>query len=172
MLEIGIASGASALMWKEFYGADELDLHYIDLFINPEFVSPAWAKNRNITPHIGDQENLSFLSTIHEQFEIIVDDGSHNAQSMLISFKHLFVNNLISGGIYCIEDLHCNDLPFYYGGDVKSFEDTPKHMFKEYLQTGKIDNVYFNEGESKVFESLITSVTFGADDKIVFITKK
>ena len=172
MLEIGIANGASALMWKDFYGADELDLHYIDLFLNPDFVSPMWAKNRGITPHIGDQENLSFLSGITDQFEVIIDDGSHNAQSMLISFKHLFVNNLVSGGTYAIEDLHCNKKPFYYGGDVKTIDDTPLVMFLNFIVNGKIKNVYFNNGESEVFENLIGKVEFGADNKIVFITKK
>src|ERR1700761_8217591 len=63
MLEIGVAKGASALMWDAFYGADELDLHLIDLFLDPNHVSERWVRNRGWVPHRGDQSDLMFLSS-------------------------------------------------------------------------------------------------------------
>lgn len=171
MLEIGVAKGASALVWDSFYGKDELDLFLMDLYLDPDHVSPRWVRNNGWTPIIGDQGSLDDLSKIKEQFEVIVEDGSHNSHHQIISFKHLFLNNLRFGGQYYVEDCHCCKDPFYYGGAVVNFSDTILWMFKEFCNTGKILNVYFNEGESKVFESLIGSVKI-FDEKLILITRK
>lgn len=172
MLEIGIAEGNSALIWSSFYGNDTLDLFYIDLFINPAFVSPRWCRNRGIVPIIGSQSDLRVLASIKEQFSCCLDDGSHNAYDMAVSFKHLFLNNLLSGGIYFITDTHCNKDSFYWGQGVEVFEDTPLWVFKNYIETGKIQSKFFNEGESEVFESLIESVHIEANEKMIVIKRK
>lgn len=171
MLEIGVFRGASAKMWNDFYGNDELDLFLLDLYKDPDNVSPRWVRNHGWTPIIGDQSDLNVLSSIKEQFDVIIDDGSHNAHHQILSFKALFLNNIKGGGLYVIEDLSCNKNPFYYGGDVRRIEDTPLWMFKNMSQTGKISNVYFNEGESEVFRSLIDGIKI-FDEEIAFITRK
>jgi len=172
MLEIGIAEGFSAQIWSDFYGNDTLDLHYLDLFINPDFVSPRWCRNRGIVPHIGSQAEMNVLKKIDVQFEVVLDDGSHVASMMLISFKHLFVNNLLSKGIYIISDCHCNKDEFYWGEGVERFEDTPLWLFKNYLETGHIVSKFFNNGECEVFKNLIDEVHIEADEKLIIIKKK
>lgn len=171
MLEIGVAKGASALMWQQFYGED-LDLHILDLFQDKDHVSTEWCKRRFITPHVGDQSSIEVLSEIKDKFEIIVDDGSHVAHHMILSFKHLFHNNLISGGQYYIEDCQTNLDSFYWGGDVKSFEDTPLYMFKKFIETGELINPYLNSGEQEIFKNLIQEVKILVDDKLILITRK
>lgn len=171
LLEIGIAQGHSALMWQEFYGKD-LDLHVLDLFLDPNHVSVQWCKRNFITPHQGDQSSLKILAEVKEEFQVIIDDGSHNAHHMLISFKHLFHNNLIPGGQYWIEDCHCNFQEFYWDGEVKSFEDTPVAMFRHFKETGEIVNPYFNEGESEIFKNLIDNVEILCNEKLLLITRK
>lgn len=171
MLEIGVAKGASANLWDDFYGPEELDLFLLDLYKDPNHVSPRWVRNRAWNPIIGDQSDINVLSAIKEQFEVIIDDGSHNAHHQILSFKALFLNNLKGGGLYVIEDLHCNTDKFYYGGEVTRFEDTPLWMLRNMTETGKISNVYFNEGESEVFRSLIEGIRI-FDNEIAFITRK
>lgn len=171
MLEIGVAKGASAQMWDAFYGKDELDLYLLDLYQDPNHVSPRWVRNHGWTPIIGDQGDLESLVKIKEQFEVIVDDGSHNAHHQLISFKHLFLNNLKGGGLYVIEDLGCNKEPFYYGGLVKGYTQTPLWLLKNFSTHGDFVNPYFNEGESEVFKSLIDGIRI-FDEEIAFITRK
>lgn len=172
MLEIGIAKGDSALIWDALYGSEELDLHYLDLFVNPEFVSARWCRNRGFVPHIGSQASMAVLSSIRDQFELAVDDGSHVAAHMIISFKHLFINNLQPNGKYFITDTHCNFDPFYWGEGVESLEDTPIKIFERYIQSGKIESKFFSEGESEVFQSLIDDVQILCDNKIIMIKKK
>lgn len=171
LLEIGIAAGASALIWDDFYKKD-CDLHFLDLFLDPNHVSPRWCRERNFVPHQGDQSDLHALAAIKEKFGVIIDDGSHRADHMLISFKHLFLNNSVEGGLYVIEDLACNKNEFYYGGEVSTFEQTPLWMFQNYLQTGKIVNPYFNETESEIYENLIGEVHIEENEEIVFIYRK
>lgn len=171
LLEIGAAQGFSAMMWREFY--PDCDIHLLDLFLNPDFVSVKWCREHFFVPHQGDQGSLKILAEIKEQFQVVVDDGSHRADHQLISFKHLFLNNLASGGIYAIEDCHCNKLPFYWGdGAVTMYEYTALHMFKQFKETREIVNPYFNEGETEVFKSLIDRVDILADEKLILVWRK
>lgn len=167
MLEIGVLKGASALAWEELYGVD-IDLHLLDLFMDPDNVSVKWCRRHGFIPHEGSQSNSSVLASITKQFEIIVDDGSHNAQDQLISFKHLFLNNLKTGGVYVIEDVHCNKDEFYWGDKVNHFSSTPLWMFQNFIETGGIINPYFNDGEEAVFRNIISKVEV-YKDQIIFI---
>lgn len=171
LLEIGIAKGASALMWQAYY--PECDLHYIDLFGHPDHVSVHWCREHFIVPHVCDQSNLECLSQIKDQFEVIIDDGSHNSDHQLISFHHLFVNNLKPGGLYIVEDLHCCTDPFYWNGDqrIKDAGDTMLGLAAIYQREQKIKNPFFSEGESEVFENTIKYLRLEAESKIVFIWK-
>lgn len=171
LLEIGVYKGASALMWDSFFGQSFIDLYFLDLYKDVNTVPARWVRNNGWVPIIGDQSDLTVLASIQREFEVIIDDGSHNAHHQLISFKHLFFNNVVPGGLYVIEDLHCNKDSFYYGGYVRGFNDTPLAMLKKFCNEGVIDNVYFNEGESEVFKSIIESVKI-FDEKIAFITRK
>jgi hypothetical protein len=158
-------------MWRDYF--PDCDIHILDLFLNPEFVSAKWCRENFFVPHQGDQGNLKVLADIHNQFQVIIDDGSHRADHQLISFKHLFINSLVSGGVYAIEDCHCNKLPFYWGdGAVTMFEYTALAMFQKWNETGEIVNPYFNDGEVEVFKSLIEQVKIVEDEKLILIWRK
>lgn len=167
LLEIGVAKGNSALLWDTVYSS-QVDLHLVDLFKNPTHVNPRWCRDRGYVPHRGSQSDLNFLKTIREEFEVIIDDGSHNSHDMWISFKHLFMNNLGAGGLYVIEDLHCCKDKHYWSHGVQTLEDTPLHAFENFPD---LPDSYFNDGEKQVFINTIASVHVHLE-KIVFIFKK
>jgi hypothetical protein len=169
--EVGCEHGRSAEMWSEFYGNDELDLTLIDLFINTEFKSPRWARNKGFIPAIGDQSDTNFLYTIKQKFEVCVEDGSHQSDHQQITFKHLFINNMVAGSLFVSEDLHCCLDPFYWNGYVQSFDDTFLAVLKRYKETGEFSGVYFTETEAKYFNDHVDTVDI-YDDKIAFITKR
>jgi hypothetical protein len=173
MIEIGAAKGASALMFDEYFNND-IDIHIVDLFINTDFVSTRWCRNRNFVPYAGSQSDINFLSSIKAQADFIEEDASHNCADQLITWKHLFVNNLKSGGVYFMEDTHTSQPTekFYWGGGVEKFEDTPLWLFENYLITGKVENFMFRKEEALVFENLIDSVHIEADRKLIIIKKK
>jgi len=171
MLEVGVAKGASANMWLEIFGYHELDLHIADLFENRDFVSLKWCRDKGIVPHKGDQSDVHFLYTIKEKFDLIVEDGSHNSHDQLVSFIHLFQNNLKSGGWYVAEDLHCCKESFYRQKNNVNESDTILQVFKTYIDTGLIMGSYFPPHIASSFMDMI-DVAYLYDDKILFIKKK
>lgn len=170
LLEIGCYKGASLKMWDDYYGA-KCDIWCLDLFKNPELMSVRECRDAGFIPVEGDQSDIRLLESINKQFEVIIDDGSHRADHQLISFKQLFRSNLVSGGLYVIEDLHCNKDPYYWMNDVVNFYDTPLRMLQLFQETGKIANWIFEPHEAEQVESMIESVHI-FNEEIAFIKRK
>lgn len=170
LLEIGCFKGASLKMWDRIY-KHKCDIHCIDLFLNPELMTERECREAGFIPHQGDQGDVTFLQSINKQFDVIIDDGSHNAHHQLISFKQLFRSNLKSGGIYVIEDLHCNKEPYYYSDMINKLEDTPLWMLQGCQTYGTIRNPYFEPNEAEQIESMIEWVRV-YDENIAFIKRK
>lgn len=106
MLEIGVLDGASMRMWREYF--PETELHGLDLFQYNPVPNKIW----NINWHIGDQCDPLVHDKLRKlDFDVIIDDGSHNSRDQMITFFGLF-----NGKQYYIEDLHCNDQEFYSQG--------------------------------------------------------
>jgi hypothetical protein len=169
LLEIGCLHGSSLRVWDDFYGPN-CDIHTIDLFLDPANMSVRACREAGFVPHQGSQDDLHFLQHIRNQFEVIIDDGSHNAHHQIISFKHLFVNNLRPGGLYVIEDVACCKDSFYWGEEVKEYAHTILATLQQYIQGGALVNPYLNDGEVICFSNLIKKVTI-YEEKIIFIWK-
>lgn len=172
ILEIGVWHGASCIMFDDFYD-HRVDIHLVDLFQEGSF-KPRDARNLGFVPHIGSQTDLAFLSTIKEQFDYVSEDASHNSPDQIITWKHIFVNNLKSGGLYSCEDLHACTDEFYWSSHpyIHSVDDTMLGLAKTFIETGKIVNPFFSKEEAEVFENIIDRMELCASDKIVFIWKK
>jgi predicted O-methyltransferase YrrM len=101
ILEIGVQTGSSLLLWKEFYPNSTVVGIDIDqrckLHEDPE---------KKIFVGIGSQIDLDFLSAICEKwgtFDMILDDGSHINSQVIASFNKLF-HSVKPGGVYIVED--------------------------------------------------------------------
>lgn len=105
ILEIGVKTGASISMWQKYF--PEAEIHGMDLFIeNPEPNIPGvkWWK--------GNQCDWRILEVLRrENFDVIIDDASHNSRDQMMTFFGLF-----NGKHYFIEDLHCCRNEFYQDG--------------------------------------------------------
>lgn len=107
ILEIGCLTGASLRMWREYFPSTEI--HCLDLF--QEHKEPAdipgviyWKGSQT------DQYILEQLRRI--QFDVIIDDGSHNSIDQLASFWSL----VGATKLYVCEDLHCANDELYRQG--------------------------------------------------------
>ena len=133
ILEIGVKEGASIRMWQEYF--PEAEIHGLDLFI--EFPVPSIT---GIHWHKGNQCDWRLMEILRrEDFDVIIDDGSHNSRDQMITFFGMY-----NGKYYFIEDLYDDD--FWRDGLPK--EMTAKHFFYN-------DSVYKKE--------------FGIDNKIILI---
>lgn len=98
ILEIGVQSGASLRMWKEYFpNAEIFGYDYYDCQPYEE---------HRIKLIRGAQDDVVALEELqkHGVFDIIIDDGSHKNMDILICFEYLFPK-IAPGGIYIIEDL-------------------------------------------------------------------
>ena len=115
VLEIGVHYGASLLMWKDYfinaqiYGADKEDASHL--------------KSDRIDIFQLDQENVDELRKLPTQLDMIIEDGGHTMLQQQTTLKILLPENLRSGGIYVLEDLHTS-LPAYhdtcYGSNARN----------------------------------------------------
>lgn len=108
VLEVGIGPGdencgeaASLKMWADYFpnaiihGADYQNFSHIKL--------------PRIQTHLCDQNNrdnlICLMNKLGNNFDLIIDDGSHNVIHQQITFGTLFPY-LKPGGVYILEDLH------------------------------------------------------------------
>lgn len=111
MLEIGVLGGGSLQMWKEYFGSGA---RIVGLDINPKCKA---FEEEGIEIHIGSQDDPRVLDDLLAQhdFDIVLDDGSHQMQHLSATFEHLY-NALSPRGVYMLEDLHCCYFPGFGGG--------------------------------------------------------
>lgn len=105
ILEIGVFKGASMRMWKEFF--PNAEIHGLDLFLENPIPD-----NTCAFYHQGHQCDWKLLEQLRkENFDVIIDDGSHASRDQLMTFFGLF-----NGKQYYIEDTHCCFHDFYREG--------------------------------------------------------
>lgn len=133
ILEIGVKEGRSIQMWQKYF--PDASIHGLDLFI--EFPIPSIS---GVKFWQGNQIDWRILEQLrNENFDVIIDDGSHNSRDQMITFFGLY-----NGSHYFIEDLYDDD--FWR-------DRLPKEMCAKYLFDN--DSIYKKE--------------FGADNKIIMI---
>jgi len=99
LLEIGVASGGSALLWARYF--PQAIVVGIDIKINVFFREEI--NRHSIFLLEGSSTDSQFAATIHSDFDIIIDDGSHRSGDQVATYNN-FYPKLRSGGVYVIED--------------------------------------------------------------------
>jgi|APCry1669189883_1035261.scaffolds.fasta_scaffold02239_7 predicted O-methyltransferase YrrM len=107
MLEIGIMTGGSLLLWSKFF--DNYKLVGIEL-------SPSWSYNAEFQQQLIDDENIDLhfnISSTNEEYaaqfedeayDVILDDGDHDPNTQIATFM-TYISKLKTGGTYYIEDV-------------------------------------------------------------------
>ncbi|XP_055348368.1 demethylmacrocin O-methyltransferase-like [Paramacrobiotus metropolitanus] len=167
-LEIGVQSGGSINMWRDYFGAG---LMYYGLDIDQRCRR---FTRENVTIFIGDQGNADTLRNFSRQwppFDIILDDGGHSTQQQLVSFEILFP--LVKmGGVYVIEDLHTSYWK-EYGGSSERHADTMIERTKMWIDVLNLQHnrnaAFRNNSQNSELHGLMDSLHFY--DSMVFIVK-
>jgi hypothetical protein len=102
VLEVGIYSGGSLEMWREYFGPRSR-IYGVD-------IQPACRayERDGVQVFIGDQGDREFWKRFREQvpaIDIVVDDGSHIAEHQIVTFEEL-LPHLRPGGVYLCEDIY------------------------------------------------------------------
>src|ERR1700690_1242564 len=116
LLEIGVQNGGSLELWGKML-PEGSEIRGID--IDPR-VAALEFESRHIQVYVVDATDSSRLEELlgSDQFDVIIDDGSHVCDNVRQSFEILFPH-LSLGGRYVIEGLACS-YDSRYGGGLKS----------------------------------------------------
>jgi hypothetical protein len=101
VLEIGVYSGGSLEMWREYFGPKAL-IYGVD--IEPDCRA---CENDGIKIFIGDQADRLFWREFRRKvppLDIVIDDGGHQPEQQIVSVEEL-LPFLRSGGVYLCEDV-------------------------------------------------------------------
>jgi hypothetical protein len=97
LLEIGIFEGSSLRMWQEYFF--NATIYGVD--IQPDRIF----QDERIITFCGDATSEDFWNSISlPEFNVIIDDGSHQSTDIVKSYNILWPQ-LPKGGLYIIEDL-------------------------------------------------------------------
>ncbi|MEK7996802.1 MAG: class I SAM-dependent methyltransferase, partial [Planctomycetota bacterium] len=155
LLEIGVQNGGSLEIWKKFLpeGSSIVGIDVDSRCKKLQF--PA-----NIELHIADAADPEALRCElgDRQFDIIVDDGSHQQADILSTFRSLF-SRLKFGGKYLIEDLHASYWSSHGGAYLKP--DTAIEYFKNLIDAQNVDYIQGDIGDVGLSREELQQ--FGAD---------
>lgn len=121
IVEIGIYSGGSLEMWREYFGED-CELFGVD--INP--ICRQFEK-KNVKINIANQSDRSFWRKLREEVgevDIVIDDGGHRPRQQRPTFEEI-ISSIKPGGVYLCEDVHGLRNPFaaYLRGVANALND-------------------------------------------------
>lgn len=100
LLEIGVQSGASLRMWKQYLPNAQI--------YGYDFYNCTPYEEERIRVFQGAQHDLLALERMDKEagkFDVIIDDGSHKNADILTCFYYLFPR-MTPGGLYVIEDFN------------------------------------------------------------------
>ena len=175
ILEIGSLIGSSAASFIKYFENAKiycLDVNPFQIKFNSKHIHKLYINTRY-------KSTLKKVSDYFDfQFDIIIDDGSHNKKDQIITLNY-FLPKLKKRGIYVIEDSceylripELNDDKLDYGANefVKSVFETGSHICK-----------YLDSAEKQELKRMINKVNFEEGNfihnnqslpEIIFIEKK
>ena len=127
LLEIGIQNGGSLEIWSKYF---EFAERIVGCDVDENCKRLKFLDDR-ISVVIGDVNSpdiIAMISRHHQDFDIIVDDGSHKSDEVVTTFYNFFPK-LKNNGLYIIEDVHASYWKKYGGGLNKP--DSAMEFFKQ-----------------------------------------
>lgn len=114
LLELGVSSGASMLIWRDYL--PNATIVGLDLAAAPTTLRG----QQRIHFVQGSQDDPETLDRAGEaaggRFDLIIDDASHLGYLTKRSFQYLFSRWLVPGGVYAIEDYGTGFMPEFPDG--------------------------------------------------------
>jgi len=136
IVEIGIYSGGSLGMWRDYFGSD-CTIYGVDI----EPVCKAYESD-GIHVLIGDQADPAFWERFRREVppvDVVIDDGGHEAHQQVATLEAL-IGHIKPGGVYACEDIHGENNPFGH-----------------YI-AGLSQNLHAHRGETTPFQRTVESV--------------
>lgn len=136
LLEIGVQNGGSLEIWHKYFPKAQ---RLVGCDVNPKCGDLSY-EQKNINIIVGDagtREICKNITDLCSQFDIIIDDGSHDSSDCIKNLRNYY-KHVKPGGVYILEDLHCSYWADFGGGlfdsksiinRLKEFVDYPNYEF-------------------------------------------
>jgi hypothetical protein len=112
MLEVGVQSGGSILMWRWYFGQG---LQYYGVDVDPK--TQQFDNADNIRIIVGSQSDPGFWDMVRAKvplLDIFLDDGGHTMEQQVTTFRSMF-SSVKPTGVYACEDLSTSYWPQFGG---------------------------------------------------------
>jgi hypothetical protein len=155
VVELGVHEGQSINIWREFF--KNAKIIGIDCNINAANIDNNERVDLvSITTGYNDDVELENFSSLHNDIDLFIDDGSHLMKDQQVTLGKLF-KSIKSGGIYVLEDLHTSvSVKEDKNSIFKSDKNTiTLDMLEHFNTTGKIKSDYLTYDECKYLEENI-----------------
>jgi len=121
ILEIGVFSGGSMEMWREYFGP-KCHVYGVDI----EEACRVY-ENEYTKIFIGDQADRNFWKSFKNEVprvDIVIDDGGHKTEQQIVALEEM-LPHISMGGVYLCEDIISTNNPFtsYLHGLVKNLNE-------------------------------------------------
>jgi len=128
VLEVGIFSGGSLGMWRDYFGRGA-KIYGADI----EEACKSY-EDENVRVFVGDQSDRSFWKRFREEvptLDVVIDDGGHQAQQQIVTLEEL-LPHLRPGGVYVCEDVNgvFNHFTQYIGGIAHNLNAPGRELLK------------------------------------------
>jgi hypothetical protein len=137
LLEIGVQNGGSLELWAKYLPPQST---IIGIDIDPKVGQLSF--DDNISVFVCDIKDEKRVSQIvgSDEFDIIIDDGSHRYEDVIGGFRFLF-SRLAPGGLYIAEDLHTSYWAEYGGlrqrsSSIQWFKNLIDALNADHLELG------------------------------------
>lgn len=130
ILEIGIWKGYSLLLWREYF--PNAIIHGIDIIpARCDHLRDERKYPDRIINHCGDSTNKEFIDKEFKgiEFDLIIDDGSHQVQTQLNTHKVLYPY-VRKDGYYIVEDVQNLDFDLSEFKKLGECNVVDRRMFK------------------------------------------
>jgi hypothetical protein len=168
VLEIGIYSGGSLGMWREYFGTG---CHIYGVDIEPACMT---YKSDGIDVFIGDQSDRNFWKRFRDavpRVDILIDDGGHAPEQQRITLEEM-LPHIQPGGVYLCEDICgvANSFSAYVSGlasNLNTFTQLEQVFDSPVTPTSLQSSI-----RSITHYPLITVIEKHAYDQGIFISRK
>lgn len=170
ILEIGVggynnpvSGGASARLWKTYF--PNSSIYSIDIY------DKSFHEEERIKIFKGSQGDVGFLNDVVSavgDFDIIIDDGSHYNEHVIVAFKTLFPH-LKEDGLYVVEDTQTSYWPSWGGATDLEAPHTSMNFFKSLVDCLNYEEFVLQDYAPTYFDKNIVAMTFYHN--LVFINK-
>jgi len=114
ILEIGVQNGGSLEIWGEYFNNFEVIVG-CDINADCQYLVYGDKRIKIVIGNCNTDIIFEEIRGISAEYDLIIDDGSHCSDDVVVSFLRYFPL-LADGGLYIVEDMHCSYWAEFGGG--------------------------------------------------------